>query len=342
MRTFVLLVGAGTLLGLGNELSADDDAVRAVIAKAIASHGGAKNLAKLMSCEILSEGSVDLQPALGASYSFKQEVTRKPGKYRVWTRVFSTRLGRTNPHGSMRIVFNGEEGQILKDHQKRTLNDKELKELQAIAHEWQVRLLVPLLQDRKYELSVVDDEATVGRKPAVEIKVRREGEQPVNLYFEKDSGRLVKSRRAFYDFGTRREAEWAAVFSNFKAVAGAVVPHRIVVLHNDKKFLDERIIRFKFLKNISDKEFDVERLPRREALSAKKRRQPTGPAPGFSWFAVCSAGPAAESGCYPAPPHLLRFAQHRRVAGPFPGTAAASCRTDRAGTPARTPPSPVP
>jgi hypothetical protein len=253
-----LSVLTAVLLLDGGNLRADEDAA-AIIRKAIEAHGGEANLAKLMMCKIDSQGSVELVSGLDGliEHTFKGELTAKPGKFKTSTRVFQTTAGITVPFASIRTVYNGD-GQILINGKSELLKDQALKELKAQAHEREVCLLTPLLKDRKFELTMLDEAAKVSGKAAVALMVRRKGDRDIVLYFDKASGRLVKSKRDFYHIGDKTEGELLNFYNDFKTVQGAVIPHRVVVYHDGKQFAVEKITNIMVLNKVPDSWFEIE------------------------------------------------------------------------------------
>jgi hypothetical protein len=257
MRTVLPLVTAVLLLG-ASDLRADEDAA-AIIRKAIKAHGGEENLDKLMACMVESQGSLELYPNLAGvfEYTFKSELTAKPGKFKESVKIFQTiNNGDAQPYMSIHNVYNGE-GQIVRDGKGEFLKDQALKEFKAQAYHRTVCLLTPLLRDRKFKLTVVDRDAKVSGNAAVAIMVHHQDYQDIVLYFDKESGRLVKSKRDFFHVGKKKEMELLTFFSDFKTVEGAVIPHRVVTYHDGKQFSAERITKILVLETAPDEWFRI-------------------------------------------------------------------------------------
>jgi hypothetical protein len=70
----------------------------------------------------------------------------------------------------------------------------------ARVHRDRVTSLVPLLKEKEYKLAPLDEVKVEGR-PALGVKVSREGYPDVSLYFDKETGLLVKS-------GMRDKTAW--------------------------------------------------------------------------------------------------------------------------------------
>src|SRR5262249_16739876 len=208
---------------------------------------------------ITSEGSVEMPYHTSGviEYTFKSELTAKPGKLKQSIRYFWTIGGDTQPYTSVQTVFNGD-GHLVRDGKGQFLKDQALKELKAQAYQREVCLLTPLLKDSKFNLTVLDNEAQVSGKAAVALMVHHADYQDIVLYFDKESGRLVKSKRSFYHFGYGKGGELLTVFSNFKTVAGAVIPHQ-AVSYNDGKLLPlDRITSVLVLASAPDEWFRIQ------------------------------------------------------------------------------------
>ena len=255
LATAVLLLGGGGLRA--DTLSADDDAA-AIVRKAIKAHGGEANLAKHMTSVVESEGTVDLMAyrISGIEYTFKAERTARPGRFKENVRVFQTMNNNTRPYTSIHTVYNGE-GQIVRDGRSELLREQGLKEFKAQAHHREVCLLTPLIRDAKYKLTVLDREAVVSGKPAVALMVHHEDYDDIVLYFDKESGRLVKSKRSFYHFGHKKEGELLTVYGDFRVVQGALIPHRVVSYHDGKQVAFERVTRIMVLEDAPDEWFRI-------------------------------------------------------------------------------------
>src|SRR5262249_19136218 len=196
-------VGANPVVG-----AKGDEEALAIVRNAIKAHGGEANLAKHMTCMVESEGSVVLLtiPIPGVEHTFKSELTAKPGKFKESIRYFQTINRRSQPYMSIHTVYNGE-GQFIRDGRSEFLKDQALNEFRAYAHQRELRLLIPLLKDSKYKLTVLDKAAMVSGGAAVALMVHHEDHQDIVLYFDKASDRLVKTKRNFYHFGNEQEGE---------------------------------------------------------------------------------------------------------------------------------------
>jgi hypothetical protein len=91
---------------------------------------------------------------------------------------------------------------------------------------WGIRLQpgwsrdVALLLDQKYQPTPLG-ERDIGGRVAAGIKLTREGNPPIHLFFDKDTCRLLKMDRVLKD-GQRSET----VYGDYREVGGIQVPHK--------------------------------------------------------------------------------------------------------------------
>src|SRR5947208_7385571 len=111
MRT-LLSLAAVVLVINGGGLHADDKEV-GIIKKAVEAHGGEKNLAKFMKCEIKKEGTV----AFGQTYPFTTILTAGTGKFEELVSLYTPSMLGVKPtlFMSVRNTYTGEKGQFVVD-----------------------------------------------------------------------------------------------------------------------------------------------------------------------------------------------------------------------------------
>src|SRR5262249_46610224 len=77
--------------------------------------------------------------------------------------------------------------------------------------------LTALLSDKAYRLEALD-EIKVGDKPAVGVKVSAKGQRDLKMYFDKESGLLVRTAHTMEESG--KEVEQVELYSEFKDLEG--------------------------------------------------------------------------------------------------------------------------
>jgi hypothetical protein len=229
------VLAAGLLWLLAVEAQADDTA-KAIIAKAIQAHGGAEKLAKLRvrreKTKITTES--DGQPVPLSDDTLVQH----PDRWRLTSEA--ERQGRR--YTSI-FVANGDRGWMNLGRQ--TMEWKGARK--ELLHRDYVLTLTPLLKDQGFTLSALG-EVKVNDRPALGVKVSAPDYLDMDLYFDKETGLLVKS-------GSRGQSSVEDVYSDYKETDGLKWPMKSVRYRNGNRVGEKEITELKFLDKIDDGEF---------------------------------------------------------------------------------------
>jgi hypothetical protein len=183
--SFCLLVAAATV-------RADESvAARELIEKAIAAHGGEATLSKCPVISMKFKGTVhgsDKTPTI----LFKAEMTTN-GAERVKLIVESENFGKFR----LVSVLNGDRGWIECNGDTQEVKKDKLATMQEDAYSAWVASLLPL-KDKTFNLTM-EGEADIDNRPALGIKVSRKAHHDVKLFFDKETGLLVKTERLIKD-----------------------------------------------------------------------------------------------------------------------------------------------
>jgi hypothetical protein len=114
-------------------------------------------------------------------------------------------------------------------------------------------MLWPLQKDAACEVSSVG-EVMVKDRPAFGLRVLKQGQPDINLYFARDTGLLVKSERRGYNL-MQIEGAMETYYDDYKDIDGVKYPHTIVTLHEGKEYHKQEIIAVRFEEQIEDREF---------------------------------------------------------------------------------------
>jgi hypothetical protein len=212
---------------------ADDRAeARAVVEKAVKAQGGAEGLAKAAVATRSGKGVL----SLGAEIAFTSEETYNlPGQLRVKLEAGKMQLQR---------VLNGDKGwQQSAGGETIELAKDRLAEAQEEAYVWWLVTLAPLLKDG-FDLAPLA-EAKVNDRPALGVKVSARNRPDAALYFDKESGLLVKIARRARETGVAVDKEY--FYSDYKDVDGVKVPGKEVMHVNGRKFYEVQYREYKFL-----------------------------------------------------------------------------------------------
>src|SRR5262249_6710689 len=140
-------------------------------------------------------------------------------------------------------VFNGEKVSFKVNGQEMKADDKILAEIKEVGHLVQVSRLVAL-KDKAYELTPLG-EAKVEGKAAVGLRVVRQGYKDISLYFDKESGLVVKMERRGVDPMSGQEFAEERIILEYQKVDDLPVPKKVLVNRDGKKFLELEVLEIK-------------------------------------------------------------------------------------------------
>jgi hypothetical protein len=243
--SLALALVLGLLLLGGGAAGAADSDVSAILDKAIKASGGAEKLDLERAVRNKSTGTLNVN----GGTDFTGEHTRQGSKIRgvIQLLVMDQKV-------TITMVFNGEKGWRNFNGQTMELEGAELVEFKETAYATRLRQLV-LLRDKAFGLSPLG-EAKVNDRPAVGIKVVSKGHKAVKLFFDKESGLLVKSERQGIDPMTQQEFLEESIVQEFQDVDGMKLPKKVLFNRDGKKFMEQEITEVTFPKKLAKDEFD--------------------------------------------------------------------------------------
>jgi hypothetical protein len=223
-----------TTLGVGR--GADDP--RAILDAAIKAHGGdrlartQKQIRTVKGTLVLETGKVPL----GAEFTMQL-----PDRTRA---TFDLEPGGRKLH--MLLVLNGKQGWGVSAGVVRDLTPGELDDLREDSYDAWVETLWPL-RDKAFRLMPLP-ETKINDRPAVGIKVAREGHGDVALFFDKQSHLLVRRARA-------GKSAKESVYSDFKEFDGLKLPTHVVETKDGKKTTELTITGYRFPERLDESLF---------------------------------------------------------------------------------------
>ena len=110
------------------------------------------------------------------------------------------------------------------------------------------------LKDKAFSVSTFGEAEIAGRK-AVGVNVTREGHRPINLFFDKETFRLVKSETRVKDETSGQEVTQESTFGEFKVVEGTQQPLKITIKRDGKPHADVEVEEFKLSESLDDSLF---------------------------------------------------------------------------------------
>jgi hypothetical protein len=245
-RFLGVVLGAAVVCGPCGPALAEDAGATAILDKAIKAQGGEQKLAAAKALSWKTKGTLSI---MGNEAKISTQMTLQG--------IDHLRSEFSGDFGGMEIkavaVLAGDKGwgkfgdmtnEMDKDrlaHEKRNLY------LQVLPI-----TLVPL-KGNAYKLQAAGEEK-VGGKPAVGLKVTPPDGKDFTLYFDKESGLLVRLVARVHDFmGT--EFTQDSTFSDYKDFGGIKKATKIESKRDGEKFLDVEISDFKVLDKVDPKTF---------------------------------------------------------------------------------------
>jgi hypothetical protein len=228
---------------------------KAVIEKAIVAHGGKDVLTKYTAGKTTITGELTIQ---GMAIDMTATVTHAPNKLK--TEMTMTIQG-------MKVetvqVTNGKKAKTtLKANGMdidRPLSEAQQKEVLLAAKLREISRLVPLLDEKKYELKAEADEEVEKKKAdVVSVKVL-DHDKAVKLYFDKETHLLVKSsHEGLLPGNEEKRGQRETLYAEYKKVEGMMQPMKITSLGDGTVFLSAKVTEIKNLEKVDETEFAID------------------------------------------------------------------------------------
>jgi hypothetical protein len=219
---------------------------RAIVQRAIRAHGGEANLSRLKAGHAKTDGVIERS---GASISFTQEAY-----YQLPDQLKETQVVELNDQKRrVTIVLNGQQGWINGNGQTAPLSQALLEELQEAAYLLRLTRLTPLL-DKRFELSPEGRSQVNGRSVST-IKVSSRLHRDTKLYFDDQTGLLVKIERRTREIPSLQEVTEERIYSDFRDIDGLRTPQKTVVYRDGKKFMSADVAEVKFFESLDESTF---------------------------------------------------------------------------------------
>jgi hypothetical protein len=250
MRRLVCLAAVLAVVAAGAARADDKADSKAVIEKAIKAAGGEDNLAKFKAFTFKMKGK---WYGMGDGIDYTGEVVVEvPDKSRV---KIDTGVG--DMKFTIINVSNGDKVWTKFNDQTTAVDDKDqIKEAKEERYADRVQSLLPLVKEKGFKLEALG-EVKVDGKPAVGVRVSHEGQRDINLFFDKESGLLVKSERTVKDFmAGGNEQQQESLFSDYKEIGGVKHALKLVVNRDGKKYVDAEMSDFEIKDKIDAALFD--------------------------------------------------------------------------------------
>jgi hypothetical protein len=187
--------------------------------------------------------------ALGAAIDFTGEVAAQGAdQHRV---VIDAEAGGEK----LRIVhvLNRDKAWIQFNDETEELEAEDLADAKEEAYcEW-VATLVPL-RDPAFSLALVG-EASIDNRPAVGVTASSKDHRDVNLYFDKETGLLIKTEKRVKDDMTEQEVTEETFLSDYKDVQGAKQAMKFLVKRDGKLYVEGELSDLQLAEKLADSVF---------------------------------------------------------------------------------------
>jgi hypothetical protein len=237
-KSVAILLVAGVLVSARNISRADDQTgARAIVAKAIRMVGGEEKLARYQA-QTWRERATYF--GMGApEHSEATYAAQWPDKLKV------------EIAGEFTMVVNGDKGWVRTAGKTRDMSKEELEEhIEGTYSVWVMSLLP--LKDDAFKLMALGEQK-VGDRPADVVRVSRQGHSDVNLYFDKETGLLVRIDTRYKEARTSNKIDQETTFSGYKDQDGSGIksPTKASIRRNGKQVV-ETDIELKHIEKLDD------------------------------------------------------------------------------------------
>jgi hypothetical protein len=224
-----------------------DDA-KAIIEKGIAAVGGAEKLGKNKALTWKAKGKVDL---MGNSIEFSGDWSVQPPK-QMKNQI---EIDFNGMKTAIVSVINGDKGWRSFAGNTMELEGDDLAEAKEELYAGRVSTLLALTTEPGFKLASLG-ESKVGDKTAVGVKVSHEGHRDISLFFDKDSGLLIKNSRRIKDImAGGQEMDQDTFLSDYQDFDGVKRYKKMSIKRDGKDFIELQISEYKAVESLPDATF---------------------------------------------------------------------------------------
>lgn len=224
------LAALGFVLAVAVPARADDAAdARAIVEKAVKAHGGQDKLDKLTAHTTKFKGDFH---GMGQAIPMTGEVvTQGAARQKIDVEVEAG-----GQKFRFTIVVDGDKGWTRMGDETKELDKDALAEAKEQGHAGWVATLAPL-KDKAFTLATTG-ESKVEKKAALGVKVSSKGHRDVDLYFDKETGLLIKTETRVKDDGSGQEVNEETFYEEYQEVQGTKQAKKFSVKRDGKLYLE--------------------------------------------------------------------------------------------------------
>lgn len=219
---------------------------RALVDKALRAAGGAENLARF---------PASTWKATGTFYGFGQESAYR-GEWAVQPpeQIRALFAGEILGLNLTRIVVvNGNRGWVKMNDAVDELDAEALAEERHRLYANWVASLTPL-KNPAFSLELLEDKR-IGPSIAAGLKVGRQGQRDVKLYFDKETGLLLQSETLLQDVLSGKEVLQETLYGDYREFKGLQRPTKIVVKWDGIKHAEAQLSEIQLLERLPPETF---------------------------------------------------------------------------------------
>jgi outer membrane lipoprotein-sorting protein len=154
------------------------------------------------------------------------------------------------------VVVNGTKAWESSMGKSQEITGEKLAQTLAEVYQFHVLSLLPLLTDKEFKLTTAGEKDVIAKKAAV-VKVMRDKRPTITLYFDKESGLLVKNELMVKDeFQNWKEVLDEGYYEDYKDVGGRKVFTKMRVVRDGKPMIDSTLSDQKTPEKIDAKLFE--------------------------------------------------------------------------------------
>ena len=220
----------------------DSAAARALVDKAIKAQGGEAVLSKWRGGTAKLKGTIHIE---GMAAAFTGEFAVQGSdrqKFDIQAEVGGEKF-------RLVYVLRGDKGWFKFNDDTMELDKEDLAEMQEEAYAGWLATLVPL-KDKKFTLAPLG-EIQVDQRPALGVKVSSKGHRDLNLYFDKETGLLVKTEARVKDDNDQEVTE-ETFLSDYKEVQGTKQATKFITKRDGKPYLEGEVTEYQLAEKLDD------------------------------------------------------------------------------------------
>jgi hypothetical protein len=221
------------------------DAARVIIERAVKAHGGTEALRRIHADKVKIKGNLVLREH---TVPFIAETTMQlPAQYKHIIEM----SGETKT--TIVEIINGDKMYVSINGRELKLEAAALSENRAVMELHRAQRLLPLLEDKTYQLAVLD-EMKVNDRPAVGVRVTGRGRRELRLYFDKEYGLLVRGEFQV-SAGKDKQVRHHYFYGDFKDLGGCKRFTKVKAYRDGKRIMEAEVIDAKTFDKIDESEF---------------------------------------------------------------------------------------